>query len=133
MLSTVSVPSLHFMKKICSLAILSGFLCAISGNAATITATGSGGWYSTAPDSPWPGGVVPATTDDAIVTSGVQVSSAVTINNLTINGGGTFFNSGVLTVNGDLTLGGTVHVQEGAAINIAGNLNIANGTQFDPS
>jgi hypothetical protein len=121
------------MEKICWLAILPVFLCAISGNAATITATGSGGWYSTAPDSPWPGGVVPATTDDAIITSGVQVSSAVTINNLTINGGGTFFNSGVLTVSGGLTLGGTVHVQEGAAINIAGNLNIANGTQFDPS
>src|SRR5438445_10191600 len=121
------------MKKICSLIILSVFLGLISGDAATITATGSGSWYSTAADAPWPGGTVPAATDDAIITSGVQVSSAVTINNLTINGGGTFFNSGVMTVTGDLTLGGTAHAQEGATINIAGNLNIASGTQFDPS
>src|SRR5258708_26147603 len=85
-----------------TLAALCGYRSTSS--AATITATGSGGWFSTTPDGPWPGGVVPAATDDAIITSGVNVGSAVTINNLTINGGGTFFNSGVLTVSGALTL-----------------------------
>ena len=122
-------------KEILTALITLAALCGYRPNscAATITATGSGGWYSTSPNAPWPGGTVPAATDDAIITSGVQVSSTVTINNLTINGSGTFFNSGILNVTGDLTLGGTVHIQEGAAINVTGNLNIGSGTQFDPS
>src|SRR5258708_20784659 len=60
-----------------TLAALCGYRSTSS--AATITATGSGGWYSTPPDAPWPGGTVPPTTDDAVTTVAFNMSSAVTV------------------------------------------------------
>jgi hypothetical protein len=176
--------------------------------AATVNATGSGNWDSTTPDAPWPLGVVPAATDNAVVGSGftVTVVSPATINNLTVNGtgvcqnnsslsvsgsvsgngaltqgsdatltiaggssglttlnatasgntvnytgnagggvkitdyyhlifsgNGTFFNNAAMALGGNFTLSGTAKVQEGASINIAGDLNIGSGTQYDPS
>ncbi len=44
-----------------------GMMLASNGLAADITTTNSGNWTSTTPDAPWPGGVVPASTDDVDV------------------------------------------------------------------
>lgn len=100
----------------------------------TITSTGGGDWYSTTPDAPWPGGTVPAAGDDAIITGNVRPdSAAVTINNLTIGGSATFFNSHTVNVTGNLNLSGTAKVQQGAALTIGGNLDLASGTTYDVS
>ena len=63
------------MKNIlAALALLSALLFTSPVQAAVdIIATGSGNWYSTVPDAPWPGGIVPATTN------GVDVESPYTI------------------------------------------------------
>src|SRR5258706_16208162 len=97
---------------------LTALLCATVGRADTITATGGGDWYSTANNAPWPGGTVPAATDDAIITGAVGLGTAATIHNLTINGSSTFFNGAALNVTGDLTLGATAKVQQGATITV---------------
>ncbi len=183
-------------------------LCAPILRAATVSATGSGNWDSTTPDAPWPLGVVPAATDNAVIGSGftVTVVSPASINNLTVNGtaicqnnsslsvsgsisgngtvtqgtaatltiagassglttlnatasgntvnytgnagggvkitsyyhltfsgNGTFFNNAAMAIGGNFTLSGTAKVQEGASINIGGDLSIGSGTQYDPS
>jgi len=97
--------------------------------AAVITSTGGGDWYSTSPGNPWPGGIVPQPTDDAIITPNVGIYSApVTINNLTINGpGGTFYSGENLTVSGNLSLSGVFTLQQGATNTILGNLDIGAG------
>jgi hypothetical protein len=58
--------------------------------AGPITTTGSGYWYSTTPDAPWPSGVVPKATDTAIIANGHTVTSTgtVTISSISINSGG---------------------------------------------
>lgn len=68
------------MKTKCLLIILAlspALLISLTGRAAVdITATGSGNWYSTVPDAPWPDGIVPDPTN------GVDVESpyVVTVN-----------------------------------------------------
>lgn len=59
-----------------ALALLSVLLFSLPSRGQDITASGSGNWYSTVPDAPWPGGVVPDPTN------GVDVESpyAVTVN-----------------------------------------------------
>jgi hypothetical protein len=56
-----------------SLTLLSALLFSFPSRGQDITATGSGNWYSTVPDAPWPGGIVPDPTN------GVDVESPHTI------------------------------------------------------
>jgi hypothetical protein len=59
---------------------------------AAITTGGSGNWSSTAPNAPWPGGVLPTAADDVTIANGhtvtVDVTTAVA-NSVTVAGGGT--------------------------------------------
>jgi hypothetical protein len=113
------------------LIVLSLVLCASTSRAATITANpGGGNWHS---GSTWVGGVVPSATDDAIITTSVNVDSAISIHNLSISGGGTFYVGQTLDASGDITLNGTATVQQGANVTIGGNLNISSGTTYNPS
>src|SRR5258706_5986858 len=117
------------------LIVLSLALCASASRADTITATGGGNWHSTTPNAPWPGGIVPSASDDAIITPAVNVDSTVSIHGLTINGGGTFYIGNSINASGDFALGGTATVQGagGVAITIGGSLSIGSGTSFDVS
>lgn len=54
------------------------FFSFIGANAATITTTGSGNWNSTIVNAPWPGGIVPLTTDNVIIAAGHTVTVTVT-------------------------------------------------------
>jgi len=73
---------------------------------ATITSAGSGNWNSTTNNAPWPGGVVPATTDLVVIAIGnnVTVTVAATCAGVTVNSLGilTINQSITLTVNGDI-------------------------------
>jgi len=106
-------------------------LCASASWADTITANpGGGGWHNT---GTWVGGVVPSATDDAVLTPSVNVDSSVSIHNISVSGGGTFFVGSPLNASGDMSLSGTLTVQQGAAVTVGGNLNIGSGTTYDPS
>ena len=208
LLRTHQLLPLRFVKTTLPIIFLLLTFCAGLADAATVNATGSGNWDSTTPDAPWPLGVVPASTDNAVIGPGftVTVASAAGINNLTINGtgicqnnssltvsgslsgngtltqgtsatltvagtssglatldatssgntvnytgnagggvkltsyyhlsfsgNGTFFNNAAMVVAGNFTLSGTARVQEGASINIGGDLTISSGAQYDPS
>jgi len=90
-------------------------------HAQTITTTGSGNWSSTTADTPWPGGVLPAASNDVVIADGstVTLDQNASVTNLTVGGGTTGilqFNKTkqvILTVNGNLTLqkGSTLKVQ----------------------
>jgi len=69
--------------------------------AADITATGSGNWSSTAPDAPWPGGVVPGPNDDVDVEApyNVTVDSTAAIQYIYGSGTVTMAPGSTLTVN----------------------------------
>src|SRR6266850_2491652 len=170
--------------------------------AADIVATGSGNWSSTVANAPWPGGVVPSSTDDVdveapfnitvdstasiayIYGSGtVTMAAGATLNvlgdpaggqgtqslallnttatgntvnylgnafwckhqnyyNLVLSGHGNFYNGNIgvpgdnavaMTIAGNMTLGGTVAVQQGADFAIGGNLIISSGCTWDCS
>ena len=75
-----------------------GLLAASVSRAATITATGSGNWTSTIPDAPWPGGIVPQTTDNAEIDTpfNVSVDSTATIDYI--------FGTGTVTMTKNSTL-----------------------------
>lgn len=70
---------------------------------ATITTAGNGNWNSTANNAPWPGGVVPATTDDVVIANGnnVTVTANATCSSLSINGGNT---NSYVTINNGFSL-----------------------------
>ncbi|RJO60729.1 MAG: hypothetical protein C4542_08260, partial [Dehalococcoidia bacterium] len=72
--------------------------------AATITTAGSGNWNSTTNNAPWPGGTVPATTDNVVIRPGdtVTVTANATINSITFANTATA--TGTLTVNSSVTL-----------------------------
>jgi uncharacterized repeat protein (TIGR02543 family) len=82
--------------------------------AGTITTTGSGNWSSTVEDAPWPGGVVPTSTDNVTIADGHTVTldiGGAVCNNLTIAATGTINvtgTTGVLTVSNNLTNNGTL-------------------------
>src|SRR5258705_9856195 len=75
--------------------------------AASIVATGSGNWSSTTPGAPWPGGVVPASTDNVTVNTPhtVTVDTTATIDYVT--GTGTIAMAPNATLNVTGTTGGT--------------------------
>lgn len=58
---------------------------------ATITTGGSGNWSSTTNNAPWPGGTLPASTDDVVIANGhtvtLDTTTAVALT-VTVNGGG---------------------------------------------
>ncbi|MBN4052229.1 T9SS type A sorting domain-containing protein [Sphingobacteriaceae bacterium AH-315-L07] len=71
---------------------------------ATITATGSGDWDSTTEDAPWPGGTVPADTDDIVTDNNtITVTATAKCASIDLNpqGGG---GSPTITVNTGITL-----------------------------
>ena len=68
--------------------------------AVTITTIGSGNWSSTTPGAPWPGGTLPASTDDVVVGTGftLTVDGGYSINSITVNNGSTLFVNGTFTL-----------------------------------
>jgi len=67
---------------------------------ATITTAGSGNWNSTTNNAPWPGGIVPASTDLVIIASthSVTVTAAATCAGVTVN------SAGILIINASISL-----------------------------
>src|SRR5437016_5989610 len=118
------LPFGYFMKTLCSLTvfIVLTALCVIPGRAATISATGSGNWDSTTPNAPWPGGAVPAATDNVIIGAGftVTVASPASVNNLTVNGTGVCQNNSSLTASGNISGSGTLAQGASATLTVAG-------------
>ncbi|MBL4654531.1 MAG: hypothetical protein JKY33_01745, partial [Bacteroidia bacterium] len=92
------------------------FLCLFNNisKAATITAAGDGNWNSTTEDAPWPGGTVPATTDDIITDNhSITVTANATCASIDVKpaaGGG----SPTFTVNTGITFTVTGNVQQSA-------------------
>jgi len=89
------------------LTVLSALVFSPVGNAATITAAGSGNWTSTTPNAPWPGGVAPLPTDNVTVNTpnNVTVNTNVTIDYITGSGTVTMATNSTLIITG--TTGGT--------------------------
>lgn len=79
---------------------------------ATITTAGSGNWNSTTPNAPWPGGTIPAATDEVIIANGhtltvpagytAQCGNPATPTVHAIRTSATAGGTGVLIVNGIL-------------------------------
>ncbi|MDB6016385.1 MAG: hypothetical protein JWR19_874 [Pedosphaera sp.] len=71
--------------------------------AAAMVATGSGDWSSTIPDAPWPGGIVPASTDNVTVNTpyNVTVDTTATIDHITGSGTVTMAANATLNVTGN--------------------------------
>ncbi|TRV27521.1 MAG: hypothetical protein EWV88_04700, partial [Microcystis wesenbergii Mw_MB_S_20031200_S109D] len=86
------------------------FLLSYITKGATITSTATGGaWNAT---TTWVGGVVPATTDNAIIATGatVNLTAAATAVNVTVNAGGTLsIATQILTVTGTFANNGTLN------------------------
>ncbi len=111
-------------------------------HAATVTTAGSGNWNSTTNNKPWPGGVVPATTDAVVIASGhtVTVTANAQCGSLTFSAGNSNsavnINSGItLTVTNAVTVnagadGGSKYnlLSVGAGTLSAGSISIAGGT-----
>ena len=103
------------MKKLTmskSLLIAIGLLLSVTiVNAQTITTTGSGNWNSTTPNAPWPGGIVPTTSNTIIIANGHTVTLTSPINQIgviTVNSGGTLICNAVLGITNDINTGGTI-------------------------
>lgn len=97
-------------------------------NAAIITSAGSGSWNV---GTTWVGGVVPTTTDNAVIASSHTVTLTLnrTITNFTINTGGIFSDGGFnLTVSGNLVINGTYNGNGSGQLLLTGN-----GTTIDGS
>ena len=89
-----------------------GALSTHNAQAADITTLGSGNWSDTAVGLPWPGGTVPAITDNVIIAAGhiVTVTASTTVANLTINAATSklvIASGQTLTVTGTFTNNGT--------------------------
>ncbi|WP_211319944.1 Ig-like domain-containing protein [Flavobacterium aquicola] len=99
------------------------------GFGATITSTGSGGFWDLG--GSWAGGVVPTASDDVVIANGttITVRTNRTVNNVTVQSGGvlTILNNIILTVNGSVLVnsGGQFNAGTGnndsAIIKVFGN------------
>ncbi len=130
----------HPMKKIMFLSFLAlifTLLSAQASSAATVTTAGDGNWNSTTNNAPWPGGVVPAATDDVIIlpTHDVTVTANATINSITLGSNNTAttriltVNSGVtLTVTAGITMQNDDNTNMSATITGAGTITCASFT-----
>lgn len=96
-------------------------------SAGTITSANSGSWNTSAT---WIGGVVPASTDNVIITEGIAVTLATpkSITNFTINNGGTLNDAGFnLTVSGNLVINGIYNGNGTGRLLLNGNGNTIDG------
>jgi hypothetical protein len=106
-------------------------------HAATIIATGSGNWSSTTPNAPWPGGVVPASTDNVTVNTpyNVIVDATATIDYIAGSGTVTMAPNATLNVAG-VTGGTGISVATlnanatGNAVNYQGNVYFTDYTTY---
>jgi hypothetical protein len=123
----------EFTKRITKLFVSILFLTLISQqlNAATITAAMAGNWQATAT---WIGGVVPGSSDDVIIPTGINVnilssSGSRTVNSLNLSGG-----TGSVTVNATspaaLTITSSVNFGGLGTIAGSGPLTIASGASI---
>jgi hypothetical protein len=93
-------------KVLAVLTMLSALSLSVS-QAATMVATGSGNWSSTIPGAPWPGGIVPASTDNVTVNTpyNVTVDATATVDYITGSGTVTMAANATLNITGNT--GGT--------------------------
>lgn len=100
--------------------------------AATITTTGSGNWSSTVPNAPWPGGIIPASTDDVVIGTGftLTVDGNRTANSMTVGNGSTLtVNTGVvLTITTSIAFPNLAGANTTGTIAGAGTANAATMT-----
>jgi hypothetical protein len=84
----VSMKTKHILPVLLAAFTLLG---ACTGLAATVTTAGSGNWNSTTPNAPWPGGTMPASTDNVVIRAGDNVTNTVdaTINSITFSNNAT--------------------------------------------
>lgn len=119
-----------FQSKIILLIIL--FLTFSNSFSATISSTNVGGNWSTG--TSWVGGIVPATTDNIIITNGATITliAASSIANITINTGGTLKIGTInaLTVTGDFVNNGTFSGTTGRLILTGLTKNFSNYGNF---
>src|ERR1700730_1989775 len=91
------------LQALAVLTILSALSLGVS-QAATVVAAGSGNWSSTTPNAPWPGGIVPASTDNVTVNTPnnvtVDTNAPVTIDYITGSGTVTMAANSMLNVTG---------------------------------
>jgi hypothetical protein len=108
--------------------------------AATITTTGTGNWSSTVAGAPWPGGTIPAATDDIVIGAGftLTVDGNRTCNSMTIGNGSTVsVSSGILlTVTAAITFPDVTNANVTGTIAGAGSATAASlavGTNVTPT
>src|ERR1041384_6555194 len=109
----------------------------ITGRAATITSAASGSWST---GSTWVGGVVPGSSDIAVIANGhtVTVGAQVNIGSVTIQNGGIVQGNKALVISAGGTFainaGGTYIHNYGGGSNPLPSASIFNGTEnFDPA
>ncbi|MDO9152677.1 MAG: hypothetical protein Q7U47_03035, partial [Paludibacter sp.] len=105
-------------------------LCSTVAQAATVTTSGSGNWSSTTPNAPWPGGTIPATTDDIVIGNAytLTVDGNRTCNSISFTAPASGTGSGTLTVNSGVLLTVTTVVSApatGIATKITGTYTIS--------
>jgi hypothetical protein len=101
-------------------------LCAAGTMAATVTTAGSGNWNSTAVNAPWPGGVVPASTDNVIIAGGhtVTVSANAACATLSFQAA----NPSAVAINPGMTLGVSGAITIPAASSSVNQIAVGDGT-----
>ncbi|MEI7435946.1 MAG: hypothetical protein WCL16_03950, partial [bacterium] len=105
---------------------------ALTGQAATVTTTGSGNWSNTTPDAPWPGGAVPAPGSDIVINNGYTVTVTANVTNspatITISAGSQLSVGGFNLTSGATTVYGTLlHTSAAGAHSFIGDVTIASG------
>jgi len=108
-------------------ALLIFLLLTVTGNAAIITTTGSGNWSSNTPNAPWPGGIIPNSTDDIVIGDGftLTVDGNRTANSLKVGNGSTLSVSATftLTITTSLSFPNLAGAVTTAAMTGAGTIN----------
>lgn len=131
----ISMRGLQFRPSRVVLAVIVAFLTLLgmrTSLAATITTTGSGNWSSTVPNAPWPGGTIPAATDNVIIGTGftLTVDGNRTANAMTVGNGSTLtVNTGVvLTITTSISFPNLAGANTTGTIAGAGTVNAATMT-----
>jgi len=112
------------------LAVAIVFVLSAQSAEAQTTTTGSGSWSSTTPDAPWPGGIVPPSTENITVGAGFTLTVDVpsTCNSITAGAGATISNASNLTVTTNLTGSGSLIQGTNAILSIGGTSTITTFT-----
>ncbi|MDQ6813325.1 MAG: hypothetical protein M3040_06305 [Bacteroidota bacterium] len=123
---------------VCFKLLLVVLLTALTTNlfANTITTVGNGNWNSTTPNAPWPGGTLPASTDDVIIGNGLTltVTANQICNSLSFTAPSSGSGSGTLIVNTGYVLTVTTAVSASAptvAVKATGLYYISGGGQVN--